>query len=745
MASITHRKPCGALLTAFLPLLASGCGGESAASAPLTAHVFDAPPILAGNAAPWPTDVHGALAGERVWILDEPVESDAWREARDEWGDRPHALLVARLLFPAVGPDLFYSIDDSPRRGTGRVREGDERALPTGSEMLIRRHDLRMRILEGGAPPERITVDYPIASSKIADTLSSIDPWGGVVYREVRLRAITRRAVVAPTPVDIVYQVHVPSGALLNLDVALMRIELQAEGDALRHRIVETPHTFQIIVESEGDDPAIAWEHEIQPEDAERYTPMSISLAEYAGEVIRLRMRTSQPEEVGGKGAWRALAVWGEPIITSEVRPDLPNVVLVVLDTLRADRLGCYGWKRARTPNLDALAGRGVRFSDATSVATWTLPSHASLFTSTYPSQHGLWKDQRLSQDVVTLAEVLSDRGYHTAAFTESGFVTSEYGFARGFDSFDAQMRDCSETFARSQEWIDDTRKPFFAFVQTYQVHSPYNPPQPFRKRLVRPYSGNLPERLEVTEYGWTSGTEPPSPEDMRYIQDLYDAEISYLDDQLGDFLRHIESEGLGNNTLFVITSDHGEEFFDHGSVSHGMSLYEEQLRVPLLLYQAGRFEGGRVANHPVHLLDLAPTIALAADAQLPLSWEGVPLSVIGPSEERAMFVPMLTFFTEEVFRGRPASALREGSLKFVDYPPKQRRNDPQQGPALFDLSSDPHEEHNLLDAQTAEEWSERVREFWSRYAPLSAPDTATLDEAAIEELQRLGYVGVGD
>ena len=90
MASITHRKPCGALLTAFLPLLASGCGGESAASAPLTAHVFDAPPILAGNAAPWPTDVHGALAGERVWILDEPVESDAWREARDEWGDRPH-------------------------------------------------------------------------------------------------------------------------------------------------------------------------------------------------------------------------------------------------------------------------------------------------------------------------------------------------------------------------------------------------------------------------------------------------------------------------------------------------------------------------------------------------------------------------------------------------------------------------------------------------------------------------------
>jgi arylsulfatase A-like enzyme len=728
----------------LLSFLVYGCGGESVASAPLTARVFDAPALLGGRARPWPADLYEALAGERVWILDELIEPAAWREVHDEWGDNPRELLITRLAFSAEEPDLFYPSGESPQRGSGRIRGADERALPTESEALIRHRDMRMQIPEGRGLPGPMSVDYPISADQISEILSSVDPWGAIVYRELSLRSITRRAVVAPTPVDVVYQVHVPSGALLSLDVGMLRLELQAAADAVRHRVIETARTFQVIVESEGADPVMIWEHEIAPEDTERFFPTTIPLGDYAGEVIRLRMKTNQPEKAVEGGPWRALAVWGEPILTSEVRPDLPNVVFIVLDTLRADRLGSYGCERARTPNLDAFAGRGVRFAEASSVATWTLPSHASMFTSTYPSQHGLWSDQRLSEDVVTLAEVLSDRGYHTAAFTESGFVTSKYGFARGFDSFDAKMRDCSETFKLAQDWIDDTREPLFAFVQTYQVHSPYDPPEPFRGRLVRPYSGDLPERLEVTEYGWTSGTEPPSPEDVRYIKDLYDAEVSYLDDQLGDFLRHLEKRGLGQNTLFVITSDHGEEFFEHGSVSHGMSLYEEQLHVPLLLYQAGRFEGGRVANHPVHLLDLAPTIALAADAQLPSSWEGVPLSIDG-GEDRELFVPMLTFFTDDASRGQPASALREGSMKFVDYPPEQRHHDPQQGPALFDLSSDPHEEHNLLDGRSDEEWSQRVREYWSRFAPLGETGDAGLDEAALEELERLGYVGVGD
>ncbi len=745
MASRSHRTPCGALLAACLPLLAHGCRGDSVAGAPLTARVFDAPAVLVGEVSPWPADVHQALAGERVWILKESLGPQAWRVARDEWGDNPRELLVARLLFPAVEPDLFYDAGNSPKRGAGRERGSDERALPTDEELLIRHRDLRMQFPASRRPPEHLTVDYPTASSQIAEMLSTIDPWGALVYRERRLRSITRRAVVAPTPLDISYEVHVPPGALLKVDVAMLRIQLRAEGDALRHRIVETAHTFQVFVESEGADPALVWEKELLPKDAERYLPVTVSLDEFAGEVVRLRMRTNQPEEESGPGAWRALAVWGEPIITSEVRPDLPNVVLVVLDTLRADRLGCYGHERAQTPNLDALAERGVRFADASSVATWTLPSHASMFTSTYPSQHGLWKDQRLSEDAVTIAEVLSDRGYHTAAFAESGFVTSAYGFARGFDGFDSQMRDCSETFELARRWIDDTREPFFAFVQTYQVHSPYDPPQPFRERLVRPYSGELPERLEVTDYGWTSGTAPPSPEDVRYISDLYDAEVSYLDAQLGEFLSHLEERGYGRKTLFVITSDHGEEFFEHGSVSHGMSLYEEQLAVPLIVYQAGRFEGGHVAEHPVHLLDLAPTIALAADAPRPASWEGAPLSLEASDDDRPLFVPMLTFFTNDAWRGQPASALRSGDLKYIDYPPQQRHHDVHQGPALFDLSLDPHETRNLLDEEDGEEWARRVREYWQRYAPQSGIDTADLDQAALEELRNLGYIGVGD
>ena len=201
------------------------------------------------------------------------------------------------------------------------------------------------------------------------------------------------------------------------------------------------------------------------------------------------------------------LPFWAEPVVVGESPEAPPNVLVLLLDTLRADRLGCYGWERAHTPHLDALAGRGVRFDQAIAGAPWTLPSHATLFTSNYVSEHGLWADDhRLPDSFVTLAENLRDHGYRTLAVSEGGFVRPSYGLAQGFDSFQVEHKDVAKTFARALDRIDlaaSDGAPYFAFVQTYQVHSPYDPPSGHREELVREYEGSLPEAVNPARHAW--------------------------------------------------------------------------------------------------------------------------------------------------------------------------------------------------------------------------------------------------
>lgn len=298
-------------------------------------------------------------------------------------------------------------------------------------------------------------------------------------------------------------------------------------------------------------------------------------------------------------------------------KPDgnAPNVLLVVLDAVRADHLSCYGYKRGTTPNIDRVAREGVLFRNAFSAAPWTLPSHASMFTGRYPSEHHAdWGHAHLDKGLPTLAEQLQGGGYQTVGFSENVFVGRSFGLARGFGEFHETWRrplvvraiarvattvlgykEGRESAERSvgilERWVlnnEHRGKPFFAFVNLMAAHLPRYPRPGFgcgdvtKETLARIEPVNLiPERYYLPKYALNQ-------RELGVMVDIYDSEISYLDSQIGEVMSFLERTGLREKTIVIVTSDHGENFGEHGLIEHQFCLYDTLLRVPLIVRHSG-------------------------------------------------------------------------------------------------------------------------------------------------------------
>lgn len=315
--------------------------------------------------------------------------------------------------------------------------------------------------------------------------------------------------------------------------------------------------------------------------------------------------------------------------------PRPPNLILVSVDTLRADHLGAYGYSRDTSPFLDELARSGVVFERAFAQVPGTLPSHMSMFTGLYPAQHDVYPpDAVLSSAIPTLPELLRAHGYRTGGFTEGGYVSGFYGFSRGFDSFDDAVVRGSRLLERTMEeglgFLDRVGpdEPFFLFLHTYAVHDPYAPPEEYRPLF---WSAEPPEVFEPTGPNLVAvnrGLRSVSAEQVRYFEALYDAGIRYADDQLRRLWKRVRERGLAERTILVITSDHGEEFLEHGHLVHEQN-YVETTHVPLIVVGPGLTPGTRV-EAPVESIDLAPTLldlAGAPDAARGMagrSWRGL-------------------------------------------------------------------------------------------------------------------------
>jgi arylsulfatase A-like enzyme len=418
------------------------------------------------------------------------------------------------------------------------------------------------------------------------------------------------------------------------------------------------------------------------------------------------------------------------------------NVILISIDTLRQDRLGSYGYGRATTPHLDALAARGVVFENATAPSSWTVPSHVSLLTGLYPQTHGATgRVQSMNRTVVPLASWLGSFGYDTGGIVNFVLLSRSRGFARGFDHFEVVERPLPEPAAplvdeQALAWLDRPRdQPFFLFVHHYDVHSDYAPVEPYRKMFVRPYDGiatGATEQLKAARLGRLD----LGPADAQHLSDLYDAEIRQIDDELGRFFQELERRGHLEGTVVILTADHGEEFLEHGRFLHGWSLYKELVQVPLLISGPGIPSGVRVAE-PASLVDVFPTVTGLLGLAAPPVLEGIDLS--RSWRERA---PLPTgrpvFFETDWWLGRAEGQWKRAVQRG---PWKLHYAHPQEAWELYDLARDPGEHHDL--AAREPERSAELRELLATRLGDGSPAAHRVEPSAdeMEQLRALGYV----
>ena len=391
-----------------------------------------------------------------------------------------------------------------------------------------------------------------------------------------------------------------------------------------------------------------------------------------------------------------------------------PNVLLVTLDTTRADRIGCYGYEAARTPALDALAAEGVLFERARANVPLTLPSHATILTGVHPGGHGLHVNFQgaLSSEVRTLAEDLRARGWRTAAFVGAWVLNAEFGLSRGFELYDdlkdrtlrrAQQAElpADEVCDAALEWLgQDSERPFFAWVHFFDAHDPYEPPARF----------------------------------ARVGQGPYDGEIAFADSQLARLVRWLEVTGRRADTIVVVAGDHGESLGEHGEAHHGLFVTESAVRVPLVLSWPGQVEAGTVAADPVGLVDLAPTLLDLLGMERAPTSEGRSL-VAALRGGRLPSAPKVleSEYALHAFGWAPVRALVSRGWKYVEAPT----------PELYDLRNDPDELDNLADSES--ERAARMRAALATYyggAVQRDAGEAPLDEVDAGQLGKLGYVG---
>jgi arylsulfatase A-like enzyme len=421
-----------------------------------------------------------------------------------------------------------------------------------------------------------------------------------------------------------------------------------------------------------------------------------------------------------------------------------PHVVIVSIDTLRADHISGYGYGRPTTPALDRFMREGVAFLAASTPTPTTAPAHASLLTATYPRTHGVLKNGlALDPRPPTLAEALRAQGYRTGAVVSAFPVARRFGLARGFehydDAFDAEYasidtpewegmrveepfdRRADATTDRALAWLEQNdRRPWFLWVHYYDVHAPYDPPPGYRP-LFRDSARSDRLGREIA---------------------AYDAEARFVDDQLARLVAHIDRAFGAENVLLVVVTDHGEGLMDHGWMAHGVHLYEELVRVALVFRWPTHLPAGTRAYAPVSLIDVAPTVlALVGSPSSGLAADGIDLTPLlhgrAPEGSRPIFFERRLYETRDRSRVPaigPMRAVRDGRWKYVEAPE-------QDVAELFDLTVDPGETRNVAPAErpTADRLAALLRDRYATPTPLPANKAVSRDDAA--RLRALGYV----
>lgn len=422
-----------------------------------------------------------------------------------------------------------------------------------------------------------------------------------------------------------------------------------------------------------------------------------------------------------------------------------PNILMISVDTLCPRMLGVYGYPRDTSPTIDRLAREGVLFPAAYSPSPWTLPSHASLFTGLYPSQHGVIShSQALNPLQTTLASWLASIGYSTAAFVNAHNVGPRYGLDIGFQEFELvpmAIHQAEPTVVedRARCWLESSPpQPFFLFLHFYDVHSDYRSLESYESRFTEPYRGHIDGTTDQLLSQWRGELEI-GVDDLRHLVGLYVAGVRQIDDGIGRILGTLGDVGLDDSTLVVLLSDHGEEFLEHGSTLHGRTQYDEVLHVPLMMRGPG-LPQNTVVRSPTALVDVFPTIAGYLGVKPPVHLAGRDMSPLWSSlghaadDRRCLFGEAdhnneALDMTRSIRCGRYKVILDRlhGSSVLFDV-----QNDPSE---LRDLSADLPEVHQKL--------MNRLRDFMATNAQSEEAVTIeeTLSDDERDSLRALGYL----
>ncbi len=549
----------------------------------------------------------------------------------------------------------------------------------------------------------------------------------------VAVGGTSRQALAVSRPTRVSFHAVVPANGKLGFGVGF-----DGQGSA----------QGQVRVIPEGGQPIDAWKGAVTGS----YQDHVVDLAAHANNVVRIDF------EATGSGAGRV--AFAEPKILIPVqRPmertrEAKNVVVLLIDTLRADKMKPWNPRsRVQTPTIDRLAGEGTVFELAHSPENWTKPSVASVLTGLYPITHGARQSESvLGQGALMISEHMKSNGFTTGSFLANGYVSDRFGFAQGWDHYTNYIRegkntDASNVFTEAGNWIEQNKdRRFFAYIQTIDPHVPYDPPDEYLRMYdAREYTGPVAARM-TPDLLEKAKRNPPAvtftDRDVERLEALHDGEISQHDHELGKFIERLSRLGIWDDTLLVITSDHGEEFRDHGSWGHGHSVYEELLHVPLLFRMPGVIPEGRRVKQAVGTLSIPATVTDLAKVPAMPNLEGP--SLVPYIDGNIAPRPPVAFsdFMDDrrvITAGRYKMIVR-GNLTV----------------SMFDIEADPRERTQLdmsarpiaarycrillgqfLRATNRAQWLEAVQ---GRGAQVDSA-ASELDDTTREQLRQIGYM----
>lgn len=558
-------------------------------------------------------------------------------------------------------------------------------------------------------------------------------------------------SIDVPILTRIDYYTRVPAVALLSIDAVsgwgdaedvVLRVEIEEAGaEQPRRHYSRLPVNgpIEIDLPASGNTPVRI-----------SFMPTSATVTGESGVRLgrpQLRLADGQPTPEDAAATIRGTADG------AGARETQPDVIVYLIDALRPDHLGTYGYRRDTSPNLDAFAADAVLFENAIANSAWTRSAVASVFTGLYPRSHGvLGRDDALPPDAVTLAGLLRTAGYATGSVATNGNVSPAFGFDAGFDSWEQLPEQRSQAIhqysdiatARAIEWLAPDgaavvrrreRNPFFLYVHTTDPHEPYTPPSPFRERLVQPSDHGLFRPLQERVDPVLAADPMLTREQINLdFIDLYDAEIAFNDAQFGILMGRLKEMGIYDDALIVVLADHGEAFLEHGKWGHGMSLYAEQINIPLLI-KLPLGTAARVAPLSQQV-DVLPTILAVAGIEIPSHVQGrslLPAIVRGVEVHDAVVA-------ELEIDGRSMDALRTPEHKIIRYSPAVYHGTKIE---LFDPIGDPFDriDLSLRRPVTAGYLLSLLRRAAFGHVQLLAAARGTPDAEMLERLRALGYI----